>query len=190
MSNTNLHHMVGAALLAAIMAVLSQFAFPIGPVPITLQTFVCALAGGVLGWRWGTIAIAIWLLLGAIGIPILTAGKAGFGIFASPVGGYYLGFLVMATFSGICVAEKGKYVRQILLALAGLIACYVLGTLWFMAYFYFGLHKSMPLWQALTLTVFPFVVFDVIKIVLGVLCGTQIRYALQKAGYFLSENKK
>lgn len=113
MSNTNLHHMVGAALLAAIMAVLSQFAFPIGPVPITLQTFVCALAGGVLGWRWGTIAIAIWLLLGAIGIPILTAGKAGFGIFASPVGGYYLGFLVMAAFSGICVAEKGKYVRQI-----------------------------------------------------------------------------
>lgn len=189
MVHTNLHHMVGAALLAAIMAILSQVAFPVGPVPITLQTFVCALAGGVLGWRWGTIAIAVWLFLGAIGIPILTAGKAGFGIFMSPVGGYYLGFLVMAAFCGICVAEKGKYVRQISLSIAGLIACYVLGTLWFMAYFYFGLHKDMPLWQALTLTVFPFVVFDIIKIVLGVLCGTQIRHALQNAGYFDTKEK-
>lgn len=182
--------MVGAALLAAIMAILSQFAFPIGPVPITLQTFVCALAGGILGGRWGTIAIAIWLLLGAVGIPILTAGKAGFGIFASPVGGYYLGFLVMAAFCGVYVAEKGKYMRQIFLSVVGLIFCYGIGTSWFMAYFYFGLHKEMPLWQALTLTVFPFVVFDVIKIVLGVLCGTQIRYALQNAGYFTGKRNR
>ena len=59
--------MSGAALFAGIMAVLSQFAFPIGAVPVTLQTFVCAFAGGVLGWKWGAVSISVWLLLGALG---------------------------------------------------------------------------------------------------------------------------
>ena len=50
MDRNKFHYMSGAALFAGIMAVLSQFAFPIGAVPVTLQTFVCAFAGGVLGW--------------------------------------------------------------------------------------------------------------------------------------------
>ena len=86
--------MSGAALFAGIMAVLSQFAFPVGAVPVTLQTFVCAFAGGVLGWKWGAVSISVWLLLGALGVPILTMGKAGVGIFLSPVGGYYIGFIL------------------------------------------------------------------------------------------------
>lgn len=91
-----MHDMISAALFAGIMAILSQFTFPIGAVPITLQSFVCALAGGVLGRKWGAISIGLWLILGMLGIPILTMGKAGIGIFLSPVGGYYLGFVVMA----------------------------------------------------------------------------------------------
>ena len=81
------HNFISAALFAGIMAILSQFAFPIGAVPITLQSFVCALAGGVLGKKWGAISIGLWLILGMIGIPVLTMGKAGIGIFLSPVGG-------------------------------------------------------------------------------------------------------
>ena len=93
------HNFISAALFAGIMAILSQFAFPIGAVPITLQSFVCALAGGVLGKKWGAISIGLWLILGMIGIPVLTMGKAGIGIFLSPVGGYYLGFVLMALIS-------------------------------------------------------------------------------------------
>ena len=100
MEKGKMHNIISAAIFAAIMAVLSQFTFPIGPVPITLQSFVCALAGGVLGRKWGAISIGVWLLLGLLGIPILTMGKAGAGIFLSPVGGYYLGFVVMAWVSG------------------------------------------------------------------------------------------
>ena len=66
------HNFISAALFAGIMAILSQFAFPIGAVPITLQSFVCALAGGVLGKKWGAISIGLWLILGMIGIPVLT----------------------------------------------------------------------------------------------------------------------
>lgn len=51
MDRNKFHYMSGAALFAGIMAVLSQFAFPVGAVPVTLQTFVCAFAGGVLGWN-------------------------------------------------------------------------------------------------------------------------------------------
>lgn len=53
-----------------------------------------------------------------------------------------------------------------------------------MGYFHFGLGKEMPLWTALTLTVFPFVVFDLIKVILGVICGTRIRQSLNQAGYY------
>lgn len=185
MERSRMHNMVSAGLFAGIMAILSQFAFPIGTVPITLQSFVCALAGGVLGRKWGAISIGIWLLLGVIGVPILTMGKAGIGIFLSPVGGYYVGFLVMAAVSGLRLAEKGHFVRQVVCALAGLFLCYALGTAWFMAYFQYGLGKSMPLWTALTMTVFPFVALDVIKVVLGVLLGTKIRQSLEQAGYYL-----
>lgn len=179
-----MHHMVSAALFAGIMAILSQFTFPIGAVPITLQSFVCALAGGVLGRKWGAISIALWLFLGVVGVPVLTMGKAGPGIFFSPVGGYYIGFVLMAWISGFRLAEKGHFLRQISSATLGLIACYVLGTIWFMAYFQYGLAKEMPLWTALTMTAFPFVPFDLVKVVLGVVLGTRIRQSLNQAGFY------
>lgn len=179
-----MHHMVSAALFAGIMAILSQFTFPIGAVPITLQSFVCALAGGVLGRKWGAISIALWLFLGVVGVPVLTMGKAGPGIFFSPVGGYYIGFVLMAWISGFRLAEKGHFLRQISSATLGLIACYVLGTIWFMAYFQYGLAKEMPLWTALTMTAFPFIPFDLVKVVLGVVLGTRIRQSLNQAGFY------
>lgn len=115
MEKGKMHNIISAAIFAAIMAVLSQFTFPIGPVPITLQSFVCALAGGVLGRKWGAISIGVWLLLGLLGIPILTMGKAGAGIFFSPVGGYYLGFVVMAWVSGFRLAERVIFSARFLL---------------------------------------------------------------------------
>lgn len=187
MDRNKFHHMLSAALFAGIMAILSQFTFPVGAVPVTLQSFVCALAGGVLGRKWGAISIAVWLLLGVLGVPVLTMGKAGPGIFLSPVGGYYIGFLIMAAFSGFYLAEKGHFIRQILFAMIGLAACYFLGTVWFMGYFSIGLGKEMPLWTALTMTVFPFVGFDLAKVALGVICGTRIRTALNNAGFYLTE---
>ena len=186
MDRNKFHYMSGAALFAGIMAVLSQFAFPVGAVPVTLQTFVCAFAGGVLGWKWGAVSISVWLLLGALGVPILTMGKAGVGIFLSPVGGYYIGFILMAGFSGIYLKEKSRFFTQGVFALLGLILCYALGTVWFMMYFSLGLGKGMPLWTALTMTVFPFIGFDLIKVAAGVFCGIRIQKALRNAGLFLN----
>lgn len=182
MDTNKFHHMISAALFAGIMAVLSQFAFPIGAVPVTLQTFVCAFAGGVLGWKWGAISISVWLLLGLLGVPILTMGKAGFGIFLSPVGGYYIGFILMAGLSGVYLPGKSRILSQGLFTVLGLFFCYALGTVWFMAYFSFGLGKEMNLWTALTMTVFPFIGFDLVKVGAGVFCGAHIQNALRSAG--------
>ncbi len=188
LEKSQMHNMITAALFAGIMAILSQFTFPIGAVPITLQSFVCALAGGVLGRKWGAISISLWLLLGVLGVPVLTMGKAGPGIFFSPVGGYYVGFILMAWISGFRLAEKGHFIRQISSALVGLISCYVLGTLWFILYFQYGLGKEMPLLTALTMTAFPFIPFDLVKVVLGVLLGTKIRQSLNQAGFYAAVN--
>lgn len=179
--------MVSAALFAGIMAVLSQFAFPVGAVPVTLQTFVCAFAGSVLGWKWGAISISVWLFLGLLGIPVLTMGKAGIGIFLSPVGGYYVGFILMSGFSGVYLKRKSRLLRQVFFALLGLVFCYVLGTIWFMSYFSLGLGKEMPLWTALTMTVFPFIGFDLMKVAAGVFCGIRVQKALQSAGFFMNQ---
>ena len=105
------------------------------------------------------------------------------GIFLSPVGGYYLGFVLMALISGFRSEEKVNIFCYIGFAILGLISCYALGTIWFMGYFQYGLGKDMPLWTALTMTVFPFVVFDLIKVTLGVLSGVRIRRALIQAGF-------
>lgn len=103
------HNFISAALFAGIMAILSQFAFPIGAVPITLQSFVCALAGGVLGKKWGAISIGLWLILGMIGIPVLTMGKAGIGIFLSPVGGLLSGLRPDGFDQRIQIRREGQY---------------------------------------------------------------------------------
>lgn len=174
--------MIGAAFMAGLMAVLSQFTIPVGAVAMTLQTFVCALAGGLLGRKWGAVSISIWLLLGILGIPVLTMGKAGPGIFMSPVGGYYIGFIIMAGFSGFYSENKKYILRKILLSLSGLLVCYIFGTAWFMGYFSIALEKEMPLWTAMTMTVFPFVIFDLIKVSAGVFFGIRIRSALEQAG--------
>ena len=101
--------MSGAALFAGIMAVLSQFAFPIGAVPVTLQTFVCAFAGGVLGWKWGAVSISVWLLLGALGVPILTMGKAGVGIFLSLWAGIISDLFLWPVSAGYILKKKAAF---------------------------------------------------------------------------------
>lgn len=184
MEQDQMRKCISTALFAGVMSILSQFTFPIGAVPITLQTFVCAMAGGVLGKKWGAAAIGLWLILGIFGVPVLTQGKAGPGIFFSPVGGYYLGFVLMAWICGFSADKAGRLTPQIAAAVVGLIACYALGTVYFMGYFQYGLAKAMPLWTAMTMTVFPFIPFDLVKIVAGVLAGVKVREALIAAGIY------
>jgi biotin transport system substrate-specific component len=95
-----LQYMVYASLMAALTAVGAYVHIPLGPVPIVLQNLFVLLAGLLLGSRWGAISIGIYLLVGAIGIPVFAGAKGGIAHFMGPTGGYLFGFLLASYITG------------------------------------------------------------------------------------------
>ena len=152
------------ALMAAIIAVLSPISLPIvGEVPISLATLAVMLAGAVLGSRDGTIATAIYLLLGAIGVPVFAGYTSGVGILVGVTGGYLIGYLPLAYFSGFFVeratGQKEKLIGGVIGMLVGTVILYVIGTAWFMYV------TKMNLMASLMACVIPFLPGDALKIV-------------------------
>ncbi|MBQ9248015.1 MAG: biotin transporter BioY, partial [Ruminococcus sp.] len=82
--------LVFTAMFAALIAVCSILSIPIGEVPITLQTFAVCLAAAMLGWKRGTLSVLIYVLLGAVGVPVFAGMTGGVGILAGPTGGYII----------------------------------------------------------------------------------------------------
>lgn len=128
-------------LFAAILAVLSQVAIPMpSGVPVTLQTFAIALCGFVLGTRKGTIAVLIYLAMGALGIPVFANFSGGLHVFAGPTGGFLFGFIPLVALCGIVNPA---------FAAIGLLACHFLGALQYalvtgVSFFWAVLNVSAP----------------------------------------------
>ena len=112
------------ALFAIIIAVCSWISFPIASVPMTLQTFAVALTGYVLGYKRGTVCTLIYLIMGAIGIPVFSSFRGGFQVLLSPSGGFLFGFLALAFLCGLNTKSTRA---SILLGLLGLVICHILG---------------------------------------------------------------
>jgi biotin transport system substrate-specific component len=91
--STSLRMTVYASLMAALIAAGAYMALPIGPVPIVLQNLFVFLSGLLLGPRWGVASIGVYLMAGALGLPVFAGGVGGIGRFAGPTGGYLLGYL-------------------------------------------------------------------------------------------------
>lgn len=103
-----LKNMMYASLFVAVIAalgILPPIFIPISPVPITAQSMGVMLAGAVLGARYGGISVSIFVLLIAIGAPLLSGGRGGFGVFLGPSGGYILGYPVAAFVIGYLVEK-------------------------------------------------------------------------------------
>lgn len=127
-SRAQTREMVYAALFAAIIAALSQVSVPIPTgVPITLQTFAVALAGYMLGKKWGTVSAAVYVLLGAVGAPVFAGFKGGFASLSGVTGGFIWGFIGMALLCGLGGEMKNRYV-SVLLGLGGLCVCHLCGV--------------------------------------------------------------
>ena len=94
--------LAACAVTTALLAVMSWVALPlpVSPVPVTLQTLGVYLAGGLLGPRWGAVAVVAYLLLGLCGVPVFAGAEAGPGVFVGPKGGYLVGFLPAAALAG------------------------------------------------------------------------------------------
>lgn len=157
----NIRMEVLCALFAAVCAVCAQIIIPIQPVPISLSTFGVLLAGGFLGPKYGTMSIVIYLLLGAVGVPVFSMMRGGLAVITGPAGGFIIGYLPMAFLIGYLSRKwKYSYLHVAGAAVIGTIACYIVGILWFI----FLTHTTV--WAALLLCVFPFIPGDIAKILL------------------------
>ncbi len=131
--NSNIRKMVFASLFAAMMAVGAyiKIPVPISPVPITLQVLFVLMAGAMLGARWGTISVIVYLFLGIAGLPVFSGGSSGLGVLFGPTGGYLIGFMFAALIIGILCDRYGrdKVHFNALFMLAGLFVIYLFGIL-------------------------------------------------------------
>ena len=110
---------------AAVIGLSSLLVLPIGPVPVTLQTLLIAYAGLFLGPKGAVMSVLVYLVAGALGVPIFAGGKSGIGVLFGPSAGYLWGFLLIAYFAGLA---KGKALfPSFLLLLTGLILDHLLG---------------------------------------------------------------
>lgn len=166
---TAVKDMVFTAMFAALIAVCSIISIPIGEVPVTLQTFAVCLTAAMLGWKRGTLAVFIYILLGAIGVPVFAGMSGGIGILAGPTGGYIIGFILTSLIVGFAADRWARKALPLAIAMvAGVLACYVTGTIWFMVV------TGMGLVESLMLCVVPFLLFDAAKIALAVLLSNRL----------------
>ena len=178
-TQSSIQKVVMTGMLAAVMAVMSQIQFPLpSGVPVTMQTFAMALAGYILGWRYGLASTVVYILLGAVGVPVFAGFSGGIGSLLGNAGGYIIGFIFSALVMWAIESVFGrKPVVQIISMIIGLIVCYAFGTAWFM-FAYTRSTGPVGLMAVLGWCVFPFIIPDLIKIALAyVLSGKVRKYA-------------
>ena len=169
------------ALFAAIMAVCSWIMIP-ATVPFTMQTFGVFLAVGLLGGKRGTISIIVYLLLGAAGLPVFSGFTGGIGHILGPTGGYMIGFIFTALIMWLFERFFGKGTRSLAISMAlGLVVCYAFGTAWFISV-YTKNTGEIGLATALSWCVIPYIIPDVIKIVLALMLTKRLRPFVDRQG--------
>ena len=173
--------LVLTAVFAALTAVMAWISFPLPftQVPISLSTLGVGLAGGLLGKKYGPLAMVCYVLLGAVGVPVFAEFTAGAGILAGPTGGYIIGYIFFAFLTGL-ITEKGEGALWITLGvIAGLLVCYALGTLWFMVSTGTGLIPSLGM------CVIPFIPGDILKTIVTVLLILRLKPLLKRQFRFI-----
>lgn len=169
-SDLHLKRMVYAALMAALTAAGAYIAIPIGAVPIVLQNLFVMLAGLLLGGRWGLISIGVYLLAGAVGLPVFAGGTGGVGKFVGPTGGYLLGFAAAAYLIGlISEAGRGRIIVDVLAMVAGTVVIYAFGVSWL------KVVTGMSVTKALSVGMLPFLIGDALKIAAAIPIARAVR---------------
>ena len=165
------------ALMAVLIAVCSWISIQT-VVPFTLQTFAVFCALELLGGARGTIAVAVYLLLGAVGVPVFAGFTGGLGILLGSTGGYLLGFLLTGLVYWLFERLGRSLWLRVAALLLGLALCYAFGTLWFIEV-YSRANGPLSVMTALSWCVLPFLVPDGLKLVLALLLSARLRPLLK-----------
>ena len=166
--------MVFIGMFAVLIAICSWISVP-AAVPFTLQTMAVFAAVGILGGKRGTMAVLVYILLGAIGMPVFAGFSGGIGVLAGTTGGYIVGFLFSALLMwGMEKMFGTSRVTLIVSMLLGLIVCYAIGTVWFMTV-YMHSTGAVDLMTVLGWCVIPFIIPDCIKIAVAMLLTDRLK---------------
>lgn len=169
--------LVLTGMFTAIISVLSQISIPTQPIPFTLALFAIFLTGALLPPRAAFLSALVYLLLGAFGLPVFAGFKGGIHVLTGMTGGYLMAYPLMSFLTSL-LANHFKKWKLLSLAsgmILSLILCYFIGTLWF------AFVSDTSFSYALTLCVFPFIPFDLLKIILALSAGVVIKKALYKS---------
>ena len=160
------------AIMTALTCILAPVALPSGPVPISLTNMVIYFSLYLLGWKFGTLSYVIYLLIGLVGVPVFSGFSAGPAKLFGPTGGYLIGFIPMAIIAGIVIDKFSQRWIQILGMIIGTAICYAFGTAWFCV------QAGYTVSAALAVCVIPFIPADLIKMVIAMIIGPEIRKRL------------
>lgn len=165
-------------IMASVIAVCSWISIP-STVPFTLQTLGVFFAVGILGGKRGTLTVLSYILLGAVGLPVFSGFGGGIGVLFGTTGGYIAGFLFSALvmWGMETLFGRGRVVL-IISMLAGLLVCYAVGTIWFMAV-YARNTGAIGLGTVLGWCVIPFVIPDLIKIAAAFILTNRVRRVIR-----------
>ena len=188
----NIYNLTLTALMAAILCIVGPWIIPIGVIPISLTNMAVYLTIILLDKKNAMISVALYLLIGFVGLPVFSGFSGGAGKVFGPTGGYLLGYLVLTKIAGsvlmICEEKtkkkdeisgegaenkkqnvKDRVRRQIFALVLGTLGLYLFGTLWLM------FQSKLGFLAAVSVGVIPFVVFDVMKIVVAVFLGNEVK---------------
>jgi biotin transport system substrate-specific component len=164
------------AVMTALICIAGPLSIAVGPIPLSLASFAVYMAGAVLGSKRGTLAVALYLLIGLIGVPVFSGFSGGFQKLAGVTGGYLIGYLPCAFLTGLGTKDRtdGRFPWELpVMMVAGTVVLYLIGTIWFMV------QTGNPLGGALSMCVLPFLPGDAVKIIAATLLTVPVRRAVR-----------
>lgn len=167
----NTKKLVMTGLCAAILCVVSPFVIPlpISPVPVSLAPCAIFISAFILSPLQCTVSVMIYLILGAVGLPVFAGFMGGLGVLAGPTGGYLVGYMAAAFIASLFNIKFKKIYMYIIGMILGLAVMYLVGTVWF------SVSQDISFVSALMVCVIPYLVGDILKITAALFIGTKLR---------------
>lgn len=176
-----IYDIVVIAISAALITVCSWISIPLGPVPFTLQTLAILAVLLTIGGRRGTIAIVVYLALGAIGVPVFAGFKGGPAALLGPTGGFLVGFIAAAlifwlleklVFARLMSTHAKRLVFGLVNSVIFELVLYVVGVIWFMTV-YAAKTGPIGLGAVMSMCVIPFIIPDIVKMIAAAVIGSR-----------------
>ena len=173
---SNTTAMILVAFCTAIIAVLAQITIPLPLIPITGQTLAVGLVVTILGLKYGTYSVLLYILLGAIGLPVFQTFTGGIGIIFGPTGGYIIGFIPTALILGYYLQKTSiTFLHAIIANILGMFVTLLVGATWLKV-------LNDLSWQAAFVAgVVPFIIVGIVKAVIAAFIGVIVYQRLTQA---------